>query len=86
MGFSGKKLRNWRATCLVSRADPSCILMLILTPHAYTMVCFPLLARPLIARRGMALFTILLAISPSLIFYSRVARPYRTAESEHFHL
>lgn len=36
----------------------------------------PLLARSIIGERRSAIFALLLAISPMLIFYSRIARPY----------
>lgn len=39
-------------------------------------VAGPLLARPLIGRRRAALLALLLAVSPLLIFYSRICRPY----------
>jgi hypothetical protein len=37
---------------------------------------FPILVRPVMERRPALLFMMLLAISPFLVFYSRVARPY----------
>lgn len=40
------------------------------------LVFFPILVRPLMERRPTLLFTMLLAISPFLVFYSRMARPY----------
>ncbi|HTV39105.1 MAG TPA: glycosyltransferase family 39 protein [Candidatus Sulfotelmatobacter sp.] len=40
-------------------------------------VC-PLVARPIIGTRQAAWLALLLAISPALIFYSRIARPYST--------
>lgn len=41
-----------------------------------SLVLFPILARNILNRRATLIFAILLAISPFLIFYSRMARPY----------
>ncbi len=41
-----------------------------------SMVIFPWLIRKVFSRRTTVIFTFLLAISPFLVFYSRVARPY----------
>jgi len=40
------------------------------------LVIFPVLVRPLLERRSALIFLMFLAISPFLVFYSRVARPY----------
>lgn len=43
---------------------------------ALTVLILPLLVRPLVSRSSADLFAWLLALSPTLIFYSRFARPY----------
>lgn len=41
-----------------------------------TVVVLPLVVRPVVGRRRAVLFAWLLALSPSLVFYSRIGRPY----------
>jgi predicted membrane-bound mannosyltransferase len=41
-----------------------------------SVVLFPWIVRPLLSKRSTLLFAALLTLSPLLIFYSRLARPY----------